>query len=232
MSINTQVTFDLPIASSTQLGGVAVQSSSGLLVDSSGDLSVDNTQFLSVSQAASIYATQSAVTSDLANYVPLSGSSTITGALAVYSSTVTGAHIHNDGQYISMNSHAAGIVFPDGTVQTTAFSTQTPQFNSDNDVDTNGTDGATRTIPGNLNSYIIVPSSPQTLTMPIVFPTPSGDGQELELAIYGGPGSYTFSGLALGGVTAVSFESTFTSGTNLAGKFLYVDIHQTWYQVS
>jgi hypothetical protein len=56
MTISTQVTFDLPVASSTQLGGVAVQSSSGLLVDSSGDLSVDNTQFLSVTQAASTYA--------------------------------------------------------------------------------------------------------------------------------------------------------------------------------
>lgn len=72
MSINTEVTFNLPIASSTQLGGVAVQASSGILVDSSGYISVDNTQFLSLSQAASTYVTpanvNSAITLALSSY--------------------------------------------------------------------------------------------------------------------------------------------------------------------
>lgn len=192
------------------------------------------TNYLTTSSASSTYAPKASPS--------FTGTVNSAGPIRVTSSGtgITPAPVIKiDGVYIDFaveGNGGGGIVFPDSTVQHTAYSVLDVLCNSDfgGDDAEDGGDGDTRVIGSDTNCYMInVAGATMVLTMPIVFPTPLADGQALELVIISGPGSYTVSGLALDGVTAATiYFDTSNASPYIAQKFRYRDLFKTWFLIS
>jgi hypothetical protein len=203
MSINTQVTFDLPIASSTQLGGVAVQSSSGLLVDSSGDLSVDNTQFLSVSQAASIYATQASTS----NFV------TASQVESDISAAQNGVQFNNSISVVTVSTSSGTTV----TVPQNVYLILVNGPASNNN--TNPTYG----------SFIL--QMPTPIADGHTFEVAAGDVSNVTYTVPSGSTAIvqTFGGPTYYGTYSFDSVSTYMVGYGYSKKFTYIESTNMWY---
>jgi hypothetical protein len=255
-NLSTTLTAILPSATSTTLGGVLVDSTSsgllamsdghiavkystGLQIDSTGHLHVDSTQFLTTSDAFAEYAQ----ISSLSNYLPVTGG-IVYGPTQIDS---TGSlhpgniqfNVDGTGAFLEFNVGVSGvnggIVFSDGSTQTTAFTVQ--KLLNITDWVSNSQTGVWTGSPSSItlgpdNNCEIIQLSSYPTTLNVIFPTPANDGQFFELVIIGGSGGYAFSGLGIDGVTSVTILNDIGSTAYEKGGFRYKTSTNTWYQVS
>lgn len=191
MSTTAQVNLvvDLPIASSTQLGGLSVQSDSGLLVDGSGNLSVDSTQFLTTSAASSTYATQSSLSNYLTTSVAASTYATQT-SLSNYAladnANLTGIPIVPTASPLTGNNQIASTEYVDAAVAAGsggASLTGAPFFLSKENIQVIQvyTDAATVTINQDSSLVMIYSVDSGGPIEYVVFPTPLGNGHKFSI---------------------------------------------------
>jgi hypothetical protein len=239
--IGAQNNFDVIDLASANYVGISTDSISGAFIGIHGTGGItfsDSTVQTTAFNAGSSILT-GAISSAVANYLPLSGG-TMTGTMSVINPSVSGSGMSIDGQYLSFNSgETGGIVFPDGSEQSiaynpyAAYSLNGVTHNSDTLTTTSLSSGSTCYLTASANLQVVqLVSGSYIGTMPIVFPTPDADGYYFEIVMINGPGTYSVSGIGIDGSTPATIFFEFGSSSYEKGAFRYLTSTNTWYQVA